>query len=598
VLRGIDLAVERGEFLAIAGHTGAGKSTLCYTLNGLVPHSFGGKLAGTVRVCGLNTAEATLPALARKVGIVLQSAESQLVGLTAAEDVEFGLENLGLPAPEILERARWALEVVRLSEHADRSPWTLSGGQKQREAIAAALAFRPEVLVLDNPTAELDPLGKEEVLETVARLNREMGITIVIVDQELHEVIPHATRLALLDEGRIALLGTPAEVLDQAQAVRAIGVKLPDVTEVAYQLRKASRWDGALPVTVSEAVAGLRGQDEWQGTGVWGQGFGLRGDETAGADGAGHGRAPQAENVTHYASRITDPAPLIQVENLAFRYPGGQEALAGVTLDIRQGEFVALMGPNGAGKTTLAKHFNGLLKPSGGRVLVHGADTRERTVAQLAPRVGYVFQNPDHQIFSQTVAEELAFGPKNLGWPAEKIEAAVEKTLADLGLAEQREAEPFFMGLAERKLIAIGSVLIMGPEVLVLDEPATGADYGVALRIMRYIRDLHQGGLTVVIITHDVSLAANYADRLLVMRAGRLALDGRPHDLLGNPDPSALRACYVTPPQVSDLARALWGEAAPPIIRVEAMVAALTPRPTPIRAGRERGEGLGVGGEA
>jgi energy-coupling factor transport system ATP-binding protein len=197
----------------------------------------------------------------------------------------------------------------------------------------------------------------------------------------------------------LPLIGAPAEVLDQAQAVRAIGVKLPDVTEVAYQLRKAGRWEGALPV-----------------------------------------------------------------DDLRFRYDGGQEALKGVSLSVRRGEFIALMSPNGAGKTTLAKHFNGLLKPSAGRVVVGGADTRENTVAQLAARVGYVFQNPDHQIFSETIAEELAFGPKNLGRPQDKIDAAVERVLADLGLNEQRQAEPFFIGLAERKLIAIGSVLIMGPE--------------------------------------------------------------------------------------------------------------------------------------
>ncbi len=543
VLHGVDLTIRRGEFLVVAGRTGSGKSTLCYALNGLVPHSFGGKMDGTVHICGLNTRDATIPDLARKVGMVLQSAESQIVGLTVEEDVEFGLENIGLPPTEIKARAREALEAVRLSEYTHRSPWTLSGGQKQREAIAAALAFRPELLVLDNPTAELDPLGKQEVLETIARLNREHGITIVIVDQELHEVIPYASRLALLDQGRIALLGAPAEVLDQAEAVRAIGVKLPDVTEVAYQLRKAGRWDSALPISVEGAQEQIRT---------------LRPTPLS--------FAPSSPN--------GDGEPLIQAEDLRFAYPGGPEVLKGITLTVRRGEFVALMGPNGAGKTTLAKHFNGLLKPTSGWVLVHGLDTRERTVAQSATRVGYVFQNPDHQIFSPTVAEELAFGPQNLDWPKTKIDESVRHTLADLGLSGQGKAEPFFMGLAERKLIAIGSVLIMGPELLVLDEPATGADYGVALRIMRYVSQLHQRGLTVVIITHDVSLAANYADRLLVMRDGRMALDGPPRALFREPE--ALRACFVTPPQVVELAHSLRDLGLPPdVIRVDELVQTL-----------------------
>lgn len=544
VLRGIDLSLQRGEFLALAGRTGSGKSTLCYALNGLIPHSFGGKMNGGVTVCGLNTREASIPDLARKVGMVLQSAESQLVGLTVEEDIEFGLENISLPVAEIKERARWAREVVRLSEFADRSPWTLSGGQKQREAIAAALAFQPEVLVLDNPTAELDPLGKQEVLETIAGLNRDLGITIVIVDQELHEVIPYASRLALLDEGRLVLAGSPADVLDQAETVREIGVKLPDVTEVAYQLRKAGRWPASLPVTVESARARIQSTPS----------------------------APLAFSVP--ASLAAASEALIEIEDMHFSYPGGPEVIKGVSLTVRRGEFVALMGPNGAGKTSLAKHFNGLLKPTAGRVLVNGLDTRERTVARLATRVGYVFQNPDHQIFSQTVAEELAFGPSNLNWPPKKIDEAVERMLADLGLAGQDKAEPFFMGLAERKLIAIGSVLIMGPELLVLDEPATGADYGVALRIMHYISDLHRRGLTVVIITHDVSLAANYADRLIVMREGRVALDGPPRVLFR--DSAALRACYVTPPQVVELVNSLSDDGlSPGIIRVNELVQVL-----------------------
>jgi len=549
VLHSIQLEIIRGEFLVLAGRTGSGKSTLCYALNGLVPHSYGGRMEGLVRVCGLDTREVLIPTLARKVGMVLQSAESQLVGLTVQEDVEFGLENIGLPLEEIRERAQWALDVVRLSDLASRSPWTLSGGQKQRTAIAAALAFRPELLVLDNPTAELDPVGKQEVLETLARLNRELGITIVLVDQDLHEAIPFASRLALLDEGRIVLIGTPGEVLDQAEAVRAIGVKLPDVTEVAYQLRKVGGWPGRLPIAVEEAQAQIR--------------KGFQSVQTAGAprpDGDGN------------QGVLGDP--LVQTEELSFGYPGGQDVLRGITLTVRRGEFVALMGPNGAGKTTLAKHFNGLLKPTQGRILVNGTDTRERTVAQLATHVGYVFQNPDHQIFSQTVAEELGFGPKNLRWPPARIQEAVDQMLTDLELSGQGKAEPFFMGLAERKLIAIGSVLIMGPQLLVLDEPATGADYGVALRIMRYISNLHRRGLTVVIITHDVSLAANYADRLLVMRDGHVVLDGSPRELFRNL--AELRRAYVTPPQVTELVLGLDGLGlSPDIIRVDELVQAL-----------------------
>jgi energy-coupling factor transport system ATP-binding protein len=272
-------------------------------------------------------------------------------------------------------------------------------------------------------------------------------------------------------------------------------------------------------------------------------------------------------------SRSKDES-IITLEGVTFNYPDGPAVLRGIDLTLRRGEFVALMGPNGAGKTTLAKHLNGLLKPTAGRVLVDGRDTRQCTVAELATRVGYVFQNPDHQIFSRTVEEELAFGPQNLHWSKERTNAAVTAMLADLGLSEARAAEPFFMGLAERKLIAIGSVLIMGPEVLVLDEPATGADYGVALQIMRYIARLHERGLTVLIITHDVSLAANYAERLLMMREGQIVLGGPPRRILLQRD--ELRRCYVTPPQIVELARRLGGIGLrPDTIRVPELVATL-----------------------
>ena len=543
VLRDIDLDIQPGEFLAMAGRTGSGKSTLCYALNGLVPHSFGGKMEGQVKVCGIDTNETTPAELARKVGIVLQSAESQLVGLSVEEDVEFGLENIALPVPEIKERAGWALDVVKMAHLRDTSPWNLSGGQKQRLAIASALAFRPQILVLDNPTAELDPIGKEEVLETIAFLNREHGITILIVDQELHEIIPYADRILILDEGKVLTIDTPEKVLDQALLLREAGIKLPDVTEIGYQLRKVNLWPGGLPVNVDQAKEKICKLDA---------------------------RTAQAvESRPHPAA--TSDEPLIEIENISFAYPNGRKVLNEVSLTIKKGEFVALMGQNGAGKTTLAKHLNGLLKPTSGKVLVEKMDTGQHTVARLATKVGYVFQNPDHQIFSKTVAEELAFGPKNLGWPAERIQEAVGRAASDIGMSNRLDAEPYFMGLAERKLVAIASVLDMQPDVLVLDEPATGADYGVALRIMRYISGLHQQGLTVVIITHDVSLAANYATRMVVMGDGKIKIDGPPHEVFTQK--GLLRECKIALPQVAELSETLSSCGLPfRVFRVQDMV--------------------------
>lgn len=525
-LQGLDLDIGGGEFIAIAGRAGSGKSTLCYALNGLIPHSFGGRMDGEVVVCGMNSRKTSVPDLARHVGFVLQSAESQLVGLSVEEDTAFGLENIALPADEIAVRVNAALRTVRLEDHARSSPWTLSGGQKQRLAIAAAIAFQPQLLVLDNPTAELDPVGKQEVMATLAQLNRERRVTIVMVNQELEEVLPYASRLVLMDHGQITRVGSPSEVIDSAEEVLKVGVKLPDVARVAYELRAREQWRGPLPLSVDDAVGQMRSLV-----------------------------LPKRQAAASSLASEHRSETLIAVEGASFSYPNGTRVIRDVCLTIRRGEFIALMGPNGAGKTTLAKHFNGLLVPTAGRVLVGGSDTHTTSVAQLASKVGYVFQNPDHQLFSRTIAEEFSFGPGNLNWSKNRIKDAVEQALDHLGRRQRGGEDPYFMGLAERKLVAIASVLIMEPDVLVLDEPATGADHEASLRIMNYLSALHRQGLTIVIVTHDVSLAANYTDRVIAVREGSVVLDGRPDDVFRKT--AELQSCLVTPPQVATLAQAL-----------------------------------------
>jgi energy-coupling factor transport system ATP-binding protein len=523
-LRGIDLTIDRGAFIAIAGRTGSGKSTLCYCLNALIPHSFGGHFEGEVHICGINTRAVSVPALARKVGFVLQNAESQLVGLSVEEDVAFGLENIALPREEVSRRVAAALHRVRLADRAHQSPWSLSGGQKQRLAIAAAIALEAELLVLDNPTAELDPVGKLEVMGTIAELNAEQGITVVMVNQELEEVVPYATRLILMDAGRIVSSGSLAEVVNESASVEQAGVKLPEVAEIARQLKSHGAWAGPLPLTVNDAASAL----------------------------LSHARS-SAPGSSSRSKLSTSGEALIEVQNASFSYGAGSPVLRNVDLTIRRGEFVTLMGPNGTGKTTLAKHFNGLLKPTSGRVLVRDLDTRRARVAELAQTVGYVFQNPDHQLFARTLHDELAFGPSNLKWPPIRIEEAVEGALKHLGAYGRGAEDPFFMGLAERKLVTIASVLTMEPELLVLDEPATGADHESALRIMNYLARLHRNGLTIVIVTHDVSLAANFAERIVVLQSGSIVLDGSPLDVFQRT--SELESCLVVPPQGAQLAQ-------------------------------------------
>jgi len=537
VLRNISFKAEAGSFIVITGRTGSGKSTLCLALNGLVPHSLGGVFTGTVHVDGLNTIKTDMPTLGRTVGIVQQNPESQIIGLTVAEDTEFGLENLALPTAEIGERASAALAEVGLQNFVDRSPLSLSGGQKQRLAISSAIALQPKILVLDNPTAELDPIGRADVLSTIARLNREYGITIVIVTQELFEILPYADRFIVLEEGRIAVDGVPREVLQAPQQLRDLGLKLPDIIELADALAARGIWNGPMPCTLDEAEAGIR-----------------RISATV-----------QPASSAASESQTNERTPLVEFKNVRFGYNPDTEILKGINLTIGEGEFVAIMGANGAGKTTLGKHLNGLLQPTAGQVIVDGKNTRENSVATMAGSVGYVFQNPDHQIVCRHLADELSLGPQNLGWPQDKIDAAVERVMAFFDFTD-RDADPFFMGLAGRNLVALASALMMEPRILVLDEPATGADHGMVKRLMNRVAKLHRGGLTVVMVTHDATIVADYAERLIVVNDGQIAFDGTPTEVFQSGE--ALVGCQISPPPILHLTERLSDLGIPALCKV------------------------------
>ena len=378
VLRGINLAIGAGEFVAVLGRVGAGKSTLCMALNGLVPHATGGIFRGAVTVLGRNTKTHPIADLARSVGLVFQDPEMQLTQMRVEDEIAFGPENLGVPSGAIEERVTWALDAVGLAGYRDRSPLLLSGGEKQRVAIAAMLAMRPQVLALDEPTANLDPAGKAAIFNLLARLARERQITIVLATQELERVARYAQRVVVLHDGVVALDDAPAAVFAQAPLLREWGIGVPQLAELASLLTQQTGRPYRF-LHMGEAYAQLRGElradnsDLSQESGGRGQGSGVRGRE----------------------------GPQLAFEQVSFNYPDGTAALRDVSLAVAAGEFVALLGANGSGKTTLAKHLNGLLKPTSGCVRVHGRDTRPMRVAELARQVGYVFQNPDHQIFAR-----------------------------------------------------------------------------------------------------------------------------------------------------------------------------------------------------
>jgi energy-coupling factor transporter ATP-binding protein EcfA2 len=526
-LAGVDLAIKPAEFVVILGPSGAGKSTLCYTFNGLVPKFLRGELTGSVTLFGRSSSDQKVNALSEQVGLVFQDFESQLFSTNVELEVAFAPENFGVERAEIARRVRECLATVGLTGLERREPATLSGGQKQRLAIASVLSLQPSMIVMDEPTTDLDPLGKEGVFAVSRRL-RAQGLTMVIAEHETEEAAV-ADRVVVLSEGRVVADGTPAEVLIRTRWLEELGVQPLGAAQLTAHL--------GLPPALSVEAA------------------------TESLAGAGYRVDPGAlaslERADAQRTTAATPEPVIEVRALQHRYPNGLVALHGADLVINRGEFVAMVGQNGSGKTTLIKHFNGLLMPSAGQVLVNGQPSAGQTVLELGRTVGYVFQNPDHQIFAETVFDEVAFGPRNHGAPPDAVKLHVTEALAAVGL-EGREAEdPFSLTKGERQRVAVASILATRPQVIILDEPTTGLDYKEQRNMMDLVRRLNEAGHTVVCVTHTMWVVAEYAHRTVVVKDGRIWMDGPTRQVMARE--AELVQASLKPPQLVRISNRLGG---------------------------------------
>ncbi len=533
MLRGVSLRAGQGEFIALLGRTGAGKTTLCLSFNGLVPQATGGAIRGRVLVRGRDTRRFPPASFACDVGMVFQDPESQLFQLTVEDEIAFGLENLGVPPDEIDRRIDWALSLVGMEGFRRRSPRQLSGGQMQRIVIAAALAPRPAMLVLDEPTAHLDPRGKAEVFQSLNRLRHTLHTTTIMATQDIEWISRGASRLAVLREGRIASWDMGEWPSRGVDSLCEWGVGAPQIARLVSALRPASPNAHRLPLTVSEA-ARILAPARWRS-----QDF-----------------HPSPGRLTASPSR-----PIVTIERLSFAYSNGVRALTDISLRFHAGEYIALVGPNGAGKSTLARLIMGLLRPTAGRVWVREHDTRTTPVPGLARIVGYAFQNPDHQIFAPTVREEIAFGPRNMGWPAQDVQKAVDEMLGRFHLESLADVPPAVLGYGLRRKVAIAAIAAARPDVLILDEPTGGLDWATANELLDFLDELNSRGITVVLITHDMTIVAERAQRSVVLVDGRVIFDGSPRELFARSD--VLEAASLYSPPVTRLAHALG---APPEI--------------------------------
>jgi energy-coupling factor transport system ATP-binding protein len=520
-LNGLDLRLDPGESALIAGSSGSGKSTLCRACIGLVPHFHHGEWIGKVFVDGLDTIQHPVYELFRHAGLVFQNTDAQLFNQTVESELTYGLESLGLPHDEIEQRLNWASRLAELGDLMDRSPHFLSGGEKQRVALGSIIALRPRLLLLDEPFTHLDPQGAEE-LRRILRTMKSEGMALILVEHRLHEIIQDVDQIIVLHQGKIAAKGTPDQVL--AREVSDYGINLPPLVRLFREVGLKER-----PLSVEDAIQALKDQN-------------LLTPFSA--------RLLEAAKKASLSLARTSP-PVVEAEDICFSYHG-LRVLQSIHFKLLRGECVALVGRNGAGKTTLIKHLNGLLKPHSGRLKILGQEALRRSASELSRHVGFVWQNPNDQLFQPTVREEVLTGPKAIG---SYDPSWCRELFTRFGLVPLLERSPFTLSEGQRKRVAFAAALAVKPELVVLDEPTAGQDESFRRELAKFIVELQSEERAVLLVTHDLEFAAEHANRWLLLAEGRIIADGPPEAVMA--DPKAMTKAGLRPTQGYQLIQAL-----------------------------------------
>ncbi|TFH03430.1 MAG: ATP-binding cassette domain-containing protein, partial [Methanosarcina sp.] len=513
-LKGINLKIEEGEFVLLTGPTGCGKSTLLKTLNGIIPHESGGIFSGSIRINGIETRDSNQMELSRGIGLVFQNPDDQIFSTTVEDEIAFGPENLCLEREEIDKKVEEALRMVGMSGHRLDSTNSLSGGQKQRICIASMLAMMPEILAMDEPVSQMDPLGTQEVLNTVRELNRKLKITILLVEHRLHELAPFADRIIIMDGGEIIFDQPASKAFDYLEVFHRLGLRVPEPVELCHALGiKAS------PLSAEGALAVLdtgRFKEKMKNP----RSFSIP-EEATGA------RAGSSGNNDSVNNDSVNNNSIISIRDMWSGYEKSRMVLKGINLEIRKGERVAVMGTNGSGKSTLLLNLAAMLKPYKGSVKVFGEDTRSKNPYSFAGRVGFVFQNPDLMLFCDSAEEEARFGPVQLKF--ENIEERARTSLDAMSILNLKQDLPQSLSRGQRLRTAVASVLSINPEIILLDEPTTGQDRVNIEQMMDYFKNNRS---TLVFCTHDIEIAMLYATRILVMNEGRIIADGKGREVI------------------------------------------------------------------
>lgn len=537
----INLEIDEGEFIVLMGPSGCGKSTLALCINGIIPNVLGGEFEGRIELEGLNTQEHEVYELSTKVGIVFQNPDSQLCNLIVKDELSFGPENLLVEKSEILKSIGEYLNFVALSHKENSNIYELSGGEKQRIAIASVLTMYPKMVILDEPTSNLDPIGARGIIKVIKELNKKKNLTVLLIDHEVSSILYLADRLIILDEGIIMYDGNPRYILEKYgdNIFKNIGVRIPKITQLAVRLNKKGFKISPFPLTVKEAVKSILKEKTIE----------VKEKEKLYTE----SRMGSVEEKAEFVIEKT-----IDVKGLNFKYPNGTRAVKDVTFSINKGDMVALMGKNGSGKTTLGSLLIGLNKPDSGKGVVANLDINKSSINELSKKIGYVFQYPEHQFITSSCYDEIAFSLKSECFEESEKKHRVEKVLELLELTEFTERNPFNLSMGQKRRLSIATMLVKDLEVLILDEPFTGQDGKNISKLMDIIQKINNNNLTILIITHDLHIASKYFNKVMLMDNGELVFYGKTFELYNFLEINKLR--YINTPQIFRLSKLLKTE--------------------------------------
>ncbi len=525
-LNGMSLCVEEGEFVAIVGRNGSGKSTLARHLNGLLLPA-----QGTVCIYGKYTSSQELIwDIRRTLGMVFQNPDNQLVATTVDGDVAFGPENLGVEPEQIRARVTESLEKVDMAEYGEHSPYMLSGGQKQRVAIAGVLAMQPKCLVLDEATSMLDPEGRQDVMAILKKLNSDEKITIVLITHHMGEAAK-TDRIIVMDKGKALCDGKPEEVFGQANLLRSTGLDIPQISDLYIEAYNNGIIDSVrLPVLLDDAET-VFGNISWS--------------------------SDDKKEAVNDEIQPSIGDPIIEINDLSHVYmpntPYQKQALTDVSLTIYKGEMIGIIGHTGSGKSTLVQHLNGLLTPTAGNVRVSGIEPKGKALKELRRKVGLIFQNPEDQLFEETVRQDIGFGLKKMGLAPDESEKRINEVMNIIDLPEELlDKSPFELSGGQKRRVAIAGVIVMDPEILVLDEPTAGLDPKGSFEVYEFLLKLRkEKNTTIIVVSHIMEDIARYCERVIVMEHGKIALTDSPRNVFRQKE--CLEKIGLDVPQITEL---------------------------------------------